>query len=106
MARRLARHTPEFRAEVLAAYEARGDRTADEIAKQFKIRRGLIYAWKNAASPRKAHGRAAAPRKALTKRGVYGWLTFALNELDKDRPDIAVARSYVTLARHELTLEE
>lgn len=84
----------ELKAKVVRACQ---DNSASEVAKQFKIHPRLVWAWKRQVG--------GPQRGAVSKRGAYGLLTFALNELASNRPNLEVARAYIILARHELLSE-
>lgn len=100
-------YTHEFRAKVLAAVKHRPEGTKIvDIAQQFKIRVGLIYAWMREFDGKARRGlpraKMSGPRKMLKRHSVAGWMKFSLNELRKERPNIEVARAYLTLAEHAM----
>lgn len=100
-------YTPEFRAKVLEAVKNREGETIGDVAARFKIRPGIIYSWQRAAEGRPDYRKrkSSGPRKALKRYSVAGWMKFSLAELRKERPNIEVARAYLTLAEHAMEEE-
>jgi transposase len=75
------RYTDEFKAEVLRAVDARGQRTIGEVAASLGVSEGLIHSWKNKVS---AEGAARSDRGETLDQEVRR-LRRELADVKKDR---------------------
>lgn len=79
------KHSPELRAEVLAAYDNRGDKTPTEIAEQFGLQVNTIKAWLMTRSKTKPVDDSNSPIDLFRAAALAGILASDLTTRQPDK---------------------